>query len=171
MDEFEQRFSPRHSLLVGEGGIPLNEFLTVPCPLLVRGSMNMIVPRTCTEIPAENEDQHREKKSRPLKEFRDAPAYVLLGDPGAGKTTAFEAECEALGEDACKIPARNFLAFNPQNHPEWRDKTLFIDGLDEVRAIRRNMVTPFDEIRGRLDSLGKPRFRLSCRASRLAGGQ
>ena len=30
MDEFEQRFSPRHSLLVGEGGIPLNEFLTVP---------------------------------------------------------------------------------------------------------------------------------------------
>ena len=30
MDEFEQRFSPRSSLLVGEGGIPLNEFLTVP---------------------------------------------------------------------------------------------------------------------------------------------
>ena len=30
MDEFEQRFSPHHSLLVGEGGIPLNEFLTVP---------------------------------------------------------------------------------------------------------------------------------------------
>ena len=30
MDEFEQRFSPRHSLLVGEGGIPLNEFLTAP---------------------------------------------------------------------------------------------------------------------------------------------
>ena len=30
MDEFERRFSPRRSLLVGEGGIPLNEFLTVP---------------------------------------------------------------------------------------------------------------------------------------------
>ena len=30
MDEFEQRFSPRRLLLVGEGGIPLNEFLTVP---------------------------------------------------------------------------------------------------------------------------------------------
>ncbi len=30
MDEFEQRFSPHRSLLVGKGGIPLNEFLTVP---------------------------------------------------------------------------------------------------------------------------------------------
>ena len=31
------------------------------------------------------------------------------------------------------------------------------------------MVTPFDEIRGRLDSLGKPRFRLSCRAADWLG--
>ena len=30
MEEFADRFSPRRSLLVGEGGIPLNEFLTVP---------------------------------------------------------------------------------------------------------------------------------------------
>ena len=30
MDEFKRRFSPRHSLLVGEDGIPFNEFLTVP---------------------------------------------------------------------------------------------------------------------------------------------
>ena len=42
-------------------------------------------------------------------------------------------------------------------HPEWRDKTLFIDGLDEVQA------GTFDEIRRRLDTLGRPRFRLSCR--------
>ena len=30
MDAFEQRFSPLRSLLVGEGGIPLDEFLTEP---------------------------------------------------------------------------------------------------------------------------------------------
>ena len=30
MDEFERCFSPHRSLLVGEGGIPLNEFLTAP---------------------------------------------------------------------------------------------------------------------------------------------
>ena len=131
--------------------------------------MNVIVPRTCTEISAKNEDQHREKEPRLLESFRDVPAYVLLGDPGAGKTTAFEAECEALGERACLITARDFLTFELQSHPEWHGKTLFIDGLDEVRAIKRDMVTPFDEIRGRLDSLGKPRFRLSCRAADWLG--
>ena len=30
MDEFKQHFSPRRSLLVGEGGIPFNKFLTMP---------------------------------------------------------------------------------------------------------------------------------------------
>ena len=32
MAEFVQRFSPSRSLLVGEGGIPLDEFLSVPAP-------------------------------------------------------------------------------------------------------------------------------------------
>ena len=76
----------------------------------------MIVSRTCTEISAGNEEQHREKESRPLEAFRDVPAYVLLGDPGAGKTTAFEAECEEFGEKACLITARDFLTFDPQYH-------------------------------------------------------
>lgn len=30
LEEFAKRFSPRHSLLVGEGGIPLSEFLSIP---------------------------------------------------------------------------------------------------------------------------------------------
>ena len=129
----------------------------------------MIVPRTCTEISAGNEDQHREKESRPLEAFRDTLAYVLLGDPGAGKTTAFEAECEALGEEACLITARDFLTLDPQSHPEWHDKTLFIDGLDEIRVGADDARTPFDQIRGRLDALGKPRFRLSCREADWLG--
>ena len=69
----------------------------------------MIVSRTCTEISRRDGErpQPKERQSRPLEELRDAPAYVLVGDPGAGKTTAFETECEALGEQACKIPARD----------------------------------------------------------------
>ncbi len=122
----------------------------------------MIVPRTCTEM-----DQ--QKESRPLESFRDTPAYVLLGDPGAGKTTAFESECEALEERAYLITARDFLTFDPQSHPEWRDKTLFIDGLDETRVGANDARTPFDQIRGRLDALGKPRFRLSCREADWLG--
>lgn len=128
----------------------------------------MIVSRTCTNILAGATDRHREKQPLPLKAFRDTPAYVLLGDPGAGKTTAFEAECKAL-EDACLITARDFLTFAPRCHPEWRDKTLFIDGLDEVRVGADDARTPFDQIRGRLDELGQPRFRLSCREADWLG--
>ena len=133
--------------------------------------MNVIVPRTCTEVSAGNEDQHREKESRPLKEFRDVPAYVLLGDPGAGKTTAFEAECEALGEDAYSrvITADEFLIYDVSDlPPEWREKTLFIDGLDEVRAGSQGE-SAFREIRKLLRALGKPRFRLSCRQADWLG--
>ena len=129
----------------------------------------MIVPRTCTEISPGDADPYQDKASQPLEAFRDTPVYVLLGDPGAGKTTAFEAECTALGEQACPITARDFLTFDPQEHPEWRDKTLFIDGLDEVRAGASDARTPFDAIRGRLDALGRPRFRLSCREADWLG--
>ena len=123
--------------------------------------MNLIVPRTCSEVLPKEEN--REKHSGPLTEFRSAAAYVLLGDPGSGKTEAFKAECNALGESACPITARDFLALNPDSHPEWRTKTLFIDGLDEIRAGSSDVRTPFEQVRGRLDKLGRPRFRLSCR--------
>ena len=131
----------------------------------------MIVSRTCTEIPRRDGErpQHGERQSRPLEEFREAQAYVLVGDPGAGKTTSFKAECAALGEKACLVTARNFLTFEPKDHPEWRQKTLFIDGLDEVRAGSADIRTPFDQVRGKLDELGKPPFRLSCREADWLG--
>ena len=125
--------------------------------------MSLIVPRTCTELHAADEDQPRERDSRPLASYRDVPAYVLLGDPGAGKTTAFRTECEALGAEALSITARDFTTFDPDHHPEWEGKTLFIDGLDEIRVGAVSARAPFDEIRARLDKLGRPRFRLSCR--------
>ena len=131
----------------------------------------MIVSRTCTEISQRDGErpQPGERRSRPLKEFRDTPAYVLVGDPGAGKTTSFETEYKALGDDACLVTARDFLTFEPEHHPEWRGKTLFIDGLDEVRAGTTDVRTPFDEVRGKLDALGRPRFRLSCREADWLG--
>ena len=131
--------------------------------------MSIIVPRTCTKILPKDANQHREEESRPLKAFRDVPAYVLLGDPGAGKTTAFEAECKALGENACLVTARDFLTFDPQYHPEWHDKTLFIDGLDEIRVGANDARTPFNQIRGRFDVMRNPRFRLSCREADWLG--
>ena len=131
--------------------------------------MNVIVPRTCTVIPPGDEKRDPTRDSRPLSKFRDAPAYVLLGDPGSGKTTAFETECEALGEEACKVDARDFLELTLREHPEWRGRTLFIDGLDEVRVGVADVRKPFDRLRKRLEKLGRPRFRLSCREADWLG--
>ena len=130
--------------------------------------MNIIVPRTCTEIGNKAARQGQASVSRPLEEFRDTPAYVLLGDPGSGKTTAFEVESKAT-KSGYLISAPDFLTFDVSTHTEWRDKTLFIDGLDEVRAGTSDTRTPFYEIRRRLDTLGKPRFRLSCRQADWLG--
>ena len=131
--------------------------------------MTKPVPRTCTEI-TQNEPDHRgEKKSRPLKEFRSKPAYVLLGDPGSGKTTAFEVESRELGEEAVLIDARRFIRSDLNSHPEWRDKMLFIDGLDESRAGQSDARTPLDSICNRLEKLGRPSFRISCREADWLG--
>ena len=135
------------------------------------------VPRTCTPVPDERGSVRAAPgapvpaaESRPLADCRDVSAYVLLGDPGAGKTTAFRSECAALGgEHALVVAARDFLTFDPAARPEWSGKTLFIDGLDEVRAGSSDVRAAFDAIRARLDALGRPRFRLSCRAADWLG--
>ncbi len=135
------------------------------------------VSRTCTPLPDERGSKHATAsasgpatESRRLATYRDVPAYVLLGDPGAGKTTAFQCECAALGaEHARLITARDFQTFDPAACPEWSGKTLFIDGLDEVRTGSSDARARFDAIRKRLKALGRPRFRLSCRAADWLG--
>ena len=130
--------------------------------------MTDIISRTCTEVAEDSGYRNSEKAPEPLETFRSLPAYVLLGDPGAGKTTAFQTESTSI-EDGHYTTARDFLTFELNNRPEWRGKTLFIDGLDEVRAGKPDMRVPFDEIRRRLDTLGRPRFRLSCREADWLG--
>ena len=134
---------------------------------------SLVVPRTCTEIRDTNTITGVEPSptgaGQPLEHFRSTPAYVLLGDPGAGKTTAFKRECEALGEASCFMTARDFLTFDPDDRPDWRGRTLFIDGLDERRAGSPDKTAPFDQLRRRLAKLGKPCFRLSCRTADWLG--
>ena len=120
------------------------------------------VARTCTELQEGDGTGLQRRPSRPLAEYRERDAYVLLGDPGMGKTTAFKTESRAVG-DALKVKARDFVNFDAEDHPEWQGKTLFIDGLDEVRTGQSDPRTPFDRVRRNLDKLGKPPFRLSCR--------
>ena len=121
------------------------------------------VQRTCTEIGKDGQVRKNpdgsERTRLSLEEFWDTDAYVLLGAPGAGKTEVFKQEADC--PKARLVTARDFIAFD--DRPEWHNTTLFIDGLDEKRAGSLDGRTPLDEIRGKLDRLGRPRFRLSCR--------
>ena len=100
-----------------------------------------------------------ENSSRAIEDFKDLDSYVLLGAPGAGKTTEFERQASLSGGHY--VTARNFITLKEK--PEWEGSTLFIDGLDEIRAGSDDKRTPFDSIRTKLEHLGGPRFRLSCR--------
>ena len=127
--------------------------------------MGLILDRTVRRV----EPDGAAGPSEPLAAYRDAPAWVLLGDPGAGKTTAFEEEARRDPEGTHFVSANDFRTFEPANRPEWRGRTLLIDGLDEVRVGKTDARTPFDVVRARLDELGKPRFRLSCREADWLG--
>ena len=102
-----------------------------------------------------------------LSDFRSAHAYVLLGEPGAGKSTAFEEERRNDGS-AVEVTARRFIR-RLEAHPKWRAATLLIDGLDEVRAGGGGLREPLDSLVCRLEHLGSPRFRLSCREGSWLG--
>lgn len=127
--------------------------------------MRVGLDRTVTRIHTDG----RAGTSQPLSRYREQPAFVLLGDSGAGKTTVFETEETHSHGEARVVSARDFLTFKPKAHPEWRTHTLLIDGLDEVRAGKADPRKSFDRIRRRLDELGKPRFRISCREAEWYG--
>ncbi|MCY4573848.1 MAG: hypothetical protein OXF01_13720 [Gemmatimonadetes bacterium] len=92
----------------------------------------------------------------------------MLGDPGAGKTKALETECRQRA-DGEFITARRFIRKSLDRMSEWEKKTLFIDGLDEVRAGSSDPRRQLDQILERLEPLGRPDFRLSCRAADWLG--
>ena len=118
-----------------------------------------LVKRTCREISGNTFTAgDGPRLSRPLSRYAEWPAWVLLAPAGGGKTVAFQTEAKRLG--ACYVTARNFIALND---PAWRHNTLFIDALDEMRAGAQDGRTPLDAIRTKLDTLGRPPFRLSCR--------
>lgn len=118
--------------------------------------MKFRLPRTVTEVGNER------AVSRPLADFRGEAALVLIGDPGAGKTTEFEREAETLGPDAVYLAAYEFERFSEDARRETR--TLFVDGLDEMRAGPGDPRRPLDAMVAGLARLGFPPFRVSCRA-------
>lgn len=124
----------------------------------------LLVPRKClrqSDVKGEMAEE-----PMPLIDTRDLTAYVLLGDPGLGKSEAFRQEADAGRGN--RISAGDFLALD---HPELKDSPLpvFIDGLDETRVGTVDARVPLDNIRYKLQQLGCRSFRLSCRATDWLG--
>ncbi len=142
-----------------------------PCPRVGRVKP-CYVRRTCVEVSdatVGHAPRSESSPSKPLSDYRHKAAYVLLGDPGFGKTTEFKRETVELGEKALLISARDFIALDAASHLEWEGKFLFIDGLDEVRSGGSDRRIPLDQIRHRLDRLQPQGFRISCREADWLG--
>lgn len=94
----------------------------------------------------------------PLSHYRDQPAWVLIADPGAGKTDVFRTLSEAEGGYCTS--ARDFLELSAT---EDQSPLIFIDGLDEMTAGNTPGSTVLGQIRTKLQQIGTPKFRISCR--------
>ncbi|MDG4594779.1 MAG: hypothetical protein P9F75_03650 [Candidatus Contendobacter sp.] len=117
------------------------------------------IPRRVRKIP-DPKSGLVENPIENLDGFRTDVAWVLLGEPGAGKTTAFQMEAEATGGHYLRI--EEFIHLDIE--PEWQEKTLFLDGFDEVRA-GSSGDSILLRLRQRLKRLGNLPFRIACRAA------
>jgi hypothetical protein len=122
-------------------------------------TVNLIEPR---------KDQRFGQDGLSLQDFDSDRGYVLLGEPGMGKSTEFDAATRGV-DGAHLISARRFIRSNLDHRPEWRTGTIFIDGLDEMRVGRGDPRAVLDKIIYGLEALGIPKFRLSCRSANWLG--
>jgi hypothetical protein len=102
--------------------------------------------------------------AEPMAHYNDVHAWVLMADPGAGKTDVFKTLSQA--ERGTYVSARDFVELELQ--PNW-SAPLFIDGLDEMTAGNAAGSTALGLIRTKLDKLGTPKFRISCREADWRG--
>ena len=120
------------------------------------GSLNRLVRQVAP--------QPSEEDSRSFRSLVNAPNLVLLGDPGAGKTSLFRAEAQACGGKYLTV--RSFL-----NQPDGvlkGTKALFLDALDEKRSGRSDSTT-VDSLVQKLLVLQPEQVRISCRAADWLG--
>lgn len=124
-----------------------------------------LVARSVIVVKKRDSDPGTAKAAPKLLEaFRDYPAWVLLGEPGMGKTTAFDQEATATG--GVRLSVADFVVRNDLS--ALHGKTLFLDGLDEVRGSGGDD-NILRLVRERLRQLDQPRFRIACRAADWLG--
>ena len=119
----------------------------------------IFVPRRVKQLP-QLPDGGPDTEAVALESLRSVPAWVLLGEPGAGKSEAFKSEAQASNGFCLTIAEFVYSDIDEM----WKDKCLFLDGLDEVRA-SATIATILFQIKSKLRKLGLPNFRIACRAA------
>lgn len=112
-----------------------------------------------------NPPSHGRNRTGGLEEFVGHGAIVVLGDPGSGKSTLF-GRAQRLEPFGAYFRVGEFLEF-PDT--EFSGKTLYLDALDELRARQDGGQSTIDRVAAKLIRLGRPTFRLSCRAAEWYG--
>lgn len=119
----------------------------------------IFVPRSVKQL-RQLPDDGPDIEAVALESLRSVPAWVLLGEPGAGKSEAFKSEAKAV--DGLRLTIAEFVSSDIDE--EWKNKCLFLDGLDEVRA--SGAAGPIlMQVKSKLRRLGPPNFRIACRAA------
>ncbi len=98
----------------------------------------------------------------PIGHYQNTRGWVLLGDPGSGKSTTFESLAKQEGGTCLKVSDFMDMPLTVA----W-NAPLFLDGLDEATAVGGQ--TPLSRIRSKLVELGTPNFRISCREADWRG--
>ena len=131
LQAFQKRFPKARTLLVGgRGGVPLNEFLAEPASIGWRG----------TGEPDRLAIRDRGRwETQSLRSSRRIPVRTRLrvaGDPGAGKTKAFQKECDADPRSE-PVTARRFISEGSTGIPSGgRRRCSLTDSTKCARAAR-----------------------------------
>lgn len=119
--------------------------------------------RTCMELPPASDNQEERASTVPAKmsvrQLADVPVFVLLGEPGMGKSETLKA-LAALTQDN-PITVNDFIVTGLA--PSSGGNPIFIDALDEARA--SGDTTVWRELRKGIAQAGLHRFGIACRAA------
>lgn len=119
----------------------------------------IFVPRRVKQLP-QLPDGGSDTEVVSLDSLSSVPAWVLLGEPGAGKSEAFKSEAQS--DNGLRLTIAEFVYSDIDE--AWKDKCLFLDGLDEIRASATSQSILL-QVKSKLRKLGLPNFRIACRAA------
>lgn len=119
----------------------------------------IFVPRSAKQL-SQLPDGGSDTEAVGVESLRSVPAWVLLGEPGAGKSEAFKSEAQS--DNGLRLTIAEFVYSDIDE--AWKDKCLFLDGLDEVRA-SATTASILVQVKSKLRKLGLPNFRIACRAA------